>query len=231
MKIGIFTDSHYSSQTLTCGVRYNSRSLEKIRQAYTFFAEQNCELVVCLGDLIDREQEHKKEVDNLKAVAQVIHNSPIPTICLMGNHDAFAFTQEEFYNLLPSCQPYDKDLDGKSLVFLDACYFQNGDHYRPGDSDWTNTFFPHTEQLKKRLEKACESVYIFIHQNLDTTISSDHCLHNAEEINALLKACGKVKAVFQGHYHAGNHSDKEGIPYVTFPAMCQNENAWFLEEI
>ena len=33
MKLGIFTDSHYSSQEVTCGNRYNSRSLEKIRKA------------------------------------------------------------------------------------------------------------------------------------------------------------------------------------------------------
>ena len=33
MKIGIFTDSHFSSAEVTCGNRYNSRSLEKIRRA------------------------------------------------------------------------------------------------------------------------------------------------------------------------------------------------------
>ena len=33
MKLGIFTDSHYSSSELTCGCRYNSRSLEKINNS------------------------------------------------------------------------------------------------------------------------------------------------------------------------------------------------------
>ena len=33
MKIGLWTDSHYSTALLTCGKRYNSASLEKIRKA------------------------------------------------------------------------------------------------------------------------------------------------------------------------------------------------------
>ena len=41
MKLGIFTDSHYSSATVSCTVRYNSKSLTKIKKAtkYPIFAE------------------------------------------------------------------------------------------------------------------------------------------------------------------------------------------------
>ena len=34
MKIGLFTDAHYSSQELTCGKRRNRLSLGKLREAY-----------------------------------------------------------------------------------------------------------------------------------------------------------------------------------------------------
>ena len=61
MKIGLFADAHYSSQEITCGKRYNSLSLEKIRQAYRFFAEKDCDLIVCLGDLIDREDDRETQ--------------------------------------------------------------------------------------------------------------------------------------------------------------------------
>ena len=43
MKIGLYTDSHYSSQEVTCGCRYNSRSLDKIRVAYDFFERSGCD--------------------------------------------------------------------------------------------------------------------------------------------------------------------------------------------
>ena len=72
MKLGIFTDSHYSSQEITCGNRYNSRSLEKIKQAYCYFEEEKCDLVICLGDLTDKESTHEKEVENLSKIAQLI---------------------------------------------------------------------------------------------------------------------------------------------------------------
>ncbi|MBQ7046029.1 MAG: metallophosphoesterase [Clostridia bacterium] len=231
MKLGIFTDSHYSSQKVTCGNRYNSKSLEKIKAAYEFFESQKCDLVVCLGDLIDKEASHEKEVENLKNVAKIINNSSLKTICLMGNHDAFAFTEAEFYEILGNCKPKNVNADDKALLFLDACYFKNGNHYLPGDTDWTDTFYPHIQDLKIQLEKATGDVYIFVHQNLDPTIREDHRVYNSAEINTLLLNSGKVKTVFQGHYHTGNKCIYNDISYLTFPALCENENAYFIEEI
>lgn len=231
MKIGIFTDSHYSTQEITCGKRFNSKSLEKIRQAYDFFESEKCDLAVCLGDLIDKEDSHKKETENLKAVAGVINKSPIKTVCLMGNHDAFAFTKAEFYETLKISEPDSIETDGKKLLFLDACYFKNGNHYLPGDSDWTDTFYPYAEDLKQQIDEAAGEVYIFVHQNLDPNIRENHRLYNFEEINRILQASGKVKAVYQGHYHPGAESNHNDIKYFTFPAMCENENAYYILNI
>lgn len=231
MKIGIFTDSHYSSQDVTYGKRFNSKSLQKIKAAYTFFKSQNCDLVICLGDLIDKEATHEKEVENLKDVAKVINEIPIKTVCLMGNHDAFAFTGTEFYDILGIAKPETIKADDKALIFIDACYFKNGNHYLPGDSGWTDTFYPHIQDLKKQLEEATGDVYIFVHQNLDPTIRKDHCVYNADEINTLLFKSGKVKMVFQGHYHTGNKCIYNNIRYLTFPALCENEDVYFIEEI
>ena len=97
MKIGIFTDSHYSSAELTCGCRYNNQSLRKIKEAYDSFAKEKCDLVVCLGDLIDKENDKESEVKHLKEIADVINSYTMKTIVLMGNHDCFCFDREEFY--------------------------------------------------------------------------------------------------------------------------------------
>lgn len=231
MKIGFFTDSHYSSQLLTCGKRYNSKSLEKIRQAYSLFEREKCSYVICLGDLIDKENDHEKEVQNLKEVAKIISGSPLQTFCLMGNHDAFTLTREEFYDILGLPEPAIMDIDGKRFIFLDACHFKTGTHYAPGDSDWTDTFYPHVDTLKEQIESAHGEVYIFLHQNIDPNISCDHRLYNSEEINRILRKSGKIKTVYQGHYHKGNRSIHDGIEYITFPAMCENDDAVFIEEI
>ena len=232
MRLGIFTDPHYSSQTVTCGARFNSRSLEKIREAYRFFERENCDLAVCLGDLIDREAEHAAEIANLKEVAGIIRASAVPTVCLMGNHDAFAFTKEEFYAILGAeTQPFDRVTQGKRLLFLDACYFVGGARYTPGDTDWTNTYCPCEAELRRAVSGSREEIYVFVHQNLDPGAEARHRIANADAVNAILSGCGKVRAVYQGHFHPGCRSVRNGIRYVTFPAMCESDDARFIEEI
>lgn len=228
MKLGIFTDSHYSSHALTGRNRYNSQSLRKIKEAYAAFEKAQCDLVICLGDLTDIEDSHQKEASNLREIAQVIRSSPLPTICLMGNHDAFAFDKEEFYDILGGCVPKAMELDRKQLLFLDACYFADGSHYAPGDDPgrWEDTCFPFAEALEKQLSQLHEDTYVFLHQNIDPAIPQDHRLHNADALAAIFAGSGVVKTVFQGHYHPGKESEHDGVRYMTFPAMCENETAY-----
>ena len=47
----------------------------------------------------------------------------------------------------------------------------------------------------------------------------------------MLARSGRVKTVYQGHYHPGAESIHDGIKYVTFPAMCESEGAYFVIEI
>ena len=231
MKLGLFSDPHYSSKSVTCGVRYNSRSLDKIRRAYEFFKEQKCDSVICLGDLIDKEETVDAVRENLQSIATVVRDSGIPTACLLGNHDAFSLGRDEFYSVLSDCVPRDAQIDGKHLIFLDACYFKSGKPYERGDDDWTDTFYPHEQHLRDTLCSAHGDVYLFIHQNIDPAIDGDHRLHNADALFELINQSGRVKAVFQGHFHAGKTSQYCGVRYITLPAMCQNEDACYVFEI
>lgn len=233
MKVGIFSDAHYSSQEVTCGIRYNSRSLEKIKRAYAWFQKENCELIICLGDLIDKEALHCREIANLKEIAEVIQQSGVPTVCVMGNHDAFAFTEEEFYTILGNCIPSNRYIEGKKLIFLDACYFKSGRRYMPGDSNWTDTCLPEHEryQLEAELDEAYSRTYIFMHQNIDPTVPDNHRLANADEVCRIVEKYGSVKAVIQGHYHPGKKTVLNGVEYITVPAMCEQEEAYYILNI
>jgi len=232
VKLGIFTDSHYSTAELTCGNRYNSRSLEKIRRAYERFKAEGCELVICLGDLIDKEIDHSAEVDNLARIASLISEYGIDTRVVMGNHDAFAFEVDEFYAVLgEKLRPQNILTDGLNLIFLDACHFKSGVHYGPGDNNWTDTFFPYYEKLDALLSSICGECYIFVHQNIDPFVREDHRLYNDTELREVFERNGNVKTVFQGHYHQGKESEYNGIHYITYPAMCTNENAYFIVEV
>ncbi|MBQ1224072.1 MAG: hypothetical protein IIX84_07285, partial [Oscillospiraceae bacterium] len=74
-------------------------------------------------------------------------------------------------------------------------------------------------------------VYIFMHQNIDPAIHESHRLYNTDEMNRIIRESGKVKAVFQGHYHAGAQNVYDGIKYIAFPAMCENDDARFVVEL
>lgn len=232
MKIGLFADSHYSRQEVSHGNRYHSRSLGKIKQAYECFRKEACDLVVCLGDLIDMEDSHETEIENLRIISEFLSTQAIPTMVLMGNHDAFSFSVDEFYSVLGEAyRPKDLFFNGIQLLFLDACYFKNGRHYQPGDSDWTDTFYPCVSDLKEKLRNTDSPTYLFLHQNIDPTVPTDHCLSNSAQIRSLLEQSGVVKAVFQGHCHIGSQSEHGGINYVTLKAMCVYDNTWEVVEV
>ena len=230
MKIGIFTDSHYSSRELSCGCRYNSRSLRKIREAYELFDREGCALAICLGDLIDTEGDRAKELENLGAVAEIMRKSDTPTLCLMGNHDGFSVGHEAFYSTLGLDEPSELTVEGRRLIFLDACYFSDGRRYASGDSDWTDCYLPDAESLAERLTGELDT-YVFMHQNIDPEISEDHRLSNWDKVMEAILSSGNVRKVFQGHYHPGHVSRHGGVDFVTLPAMCEREGAYFVFEI
>jgi len=230
MKIGIYSDPHYSSQELTGGNRYNSRSLDKMKAAYADFTAAGCDLIICLGDLTDTEDTREREIANMGEIAALFAACPIPTVCVMGNHDAYVFEPREFYALLGGCEPLDWVDEGKTLLFLSANHNPDGSAYRPHAFHWDQCYVP-TEGLAERLAATEGEVYVFLHQNLDAACPADHRPVNADEVCAILEAAGNVKTVYQGHFHWGADTEKNGVRYVTLPAMCCYENTHRIIEI
>lgn len=244
MKIGIFTDSHYSSYELTCKFRQNSRSLQKIREAYEYFVSQNCEMVISLGDLIDYERTCEEVLENLRDIAKLIESYDVKTVCVMGNHDAFTVSVEDYYSILSDCKPEDVTINGKNLLFLDNCHFEDGTHYTTKGGDYRNTYYPFTDELKNKLDTLTGDTYLFMHQPIDPLPWTDFKEHeerlkvcecgsefweecsviNAKEVSEIVEKSGKVKAVYQGHFHFGKNEEHNGVKYITIPAMAEYEN-------
>lgn len=225
MKIGLFSDPHYSSQELTGGNRRNNLSLSKMREALTYFAAEGCDRVICLGDLTDTEDTKEKEIANMREIAALFREFALPITVIMGNHDAYVFTAEEFYALLGGCAPTDIHEDGVHLLFPDTNYTSKGVRYTPHSFSWDDVGLPYPEVLKNELSELDGDVYLFMHQNIDPAIEAqDHRLANADEVCRIIEQSGKVKAVYQGHYHWGNRSRRNGVEYITLPAMAVYED-------
>lgn len=234
MKLGLFTDPHYCDKDVTCRTRRPVLSYGKIREAMEAFVREGVDFVLCLGDIIDKCDDPQVNIEKTKEIADLIHSYSLPFYSLMGNHDAHVFTRREFNELvngssLPS--PISITVCGKELILLDANYNDDGSSYVPGEVDWKNTYIPE-EQLHAREQKLNEptvtEAYVFMHQNLDPEVQKDHIVRNAEAVREMIRASGKVKAVFQGHYHKGHEAVIDGIPYHTLPAMCEGEENRFM---
>lgn len=234
MKLGIFTDPHYSSLTVTCQTRRPSLSLGKMKEAFAAMAD--CDLILCLGDLVDDCGDSVKNREILAQAAALFRTSPVPAYSLMGNHDYHAFRREEFAEITGGITPPPTlRLCGKTLLFPDSAYREDGVSYSGNPFDWTDSFLPAAELDFLRTELAdprTTETYVFLHQNLDPDVEMHHIIRNAAEARAIIAGSAKVKTVFQGHYHPGHENTVDGIPYVTLPAMCEGEeNRFFLLEI
>lgn len=228
MKIGLFTDSHYSSVEVPGCIRQHTKSLRKIGEAFEAFSAEKCDMVICLGDLIDQEKDHEKEIENLKKISDVFSKYNLEIRVVMGNHDAFAFEVDEFYSILgEQYRPKNIYNDLKNIIFIDACYFKTGIHYARGDSDWTDTFYPKTAELEEILSKLNGEAYIFMHQDIDPEIEDELRLSNDGVIRKILEKSNKVKIVFQGHNHPGCRNELNGIQYITCRAMCEYEDGYY----
>lgn len=232
MKIGLFSDPHYSSQELTGGNRRNNLSLGKMRDALRYFEAQGCDRVICLGDLTDTEDTKEQEIANMRQIAALFATCPLPITVVMGNHDAYVFTAEEFYDLLGGCAPAPIHGEGAHLLFLDANYTADGARYTPHGFHWYDVGLPDPDALKDELAALDGDVYLFMHQNIDPAIpAADHRLANADTVCALIEGSGKVRAVYQGHYHWGNRSCRNGVEYITLPAMAVYDDTCIIIEV
>ena len=232
MKIGLFSDPHYSSQELTGGNRRNNLSLGKMRAALERFEAAGCDRVICLGDLTDTEDTKEKEIANMRQIAALFSEFAMPITVIMGNHDAYVFTAEEFYALLGGCEPTPIHEGGVHLLFLDTNYTSKGVRYAPHAFSWDDVGLPNPDGLRKELAELDGDVYLFMHQNIDPAIpAADHRLANADAVCDIIEDSGKVRAVYQGHFHWGNRSDRNGVEYITLPAMAVYDDTCIIVDV
>ena len=77
--------------------------------------------------------------------------------------------------------------------------------------------------LKKTLKESDRPCFVFTHQNLDRAVDKDYHIKKGMTIRRILTSSGKVKAVFNGHFHAGGYNVIGGIKYITVPSMTDTD--------
>lgn len=228
MKIGLFTDPHYSNKMEPSENRMHTLSYQKIKEAMEFFQKENVDLVICLGDLTDDCVDINDNALALENIIGLIKSYDIKFYSLMGNHDYQSFTREEFdYISRGAYPPFMLETKNSILVFLDCNYQDDERPYVKRNVDWTNTYLP-TEQLKKleNVIKSDKDIYVFSHQSIDNEVDINHIVRNSERIREIIRQ-GNTKMVIQGHYHKGHDTIIDGIKYHTLRAMCEGKENFY----
>ncbi len=229
LKIGLIADPHYSTETQT-GSRYPTRSLGRIEAAAEAFRSAGVSLILCLGDMINDDGGCNEE--NLRRICRPLLLTGIECLLVQGNHDRELFTSEQLAELSGmTAAPFCAVRGGVRMITLDANYNTGGTPYRLRDIDWTDSLLPEDQLafLRDSLAAGPEDAYIFIHQCLDPNAEAHHILKNASEVRSVINKSGRVRGVFQGHYHPGLYSAVDGIPYRTLPAVCESGSLYIAE--
>lgn len=232
MKIGLFTDCHYCKAEYLGPTRRPRLSINKIKEAMDAFKSSNVDLVFCLGDMTDHDASSTKEeiIECFNEAMQLIKSYNIPFYLVPGNHDYLVMTADDMEKKAGfKAPPYAVETKNHCFIVLDANYRSNMVRFDTAGVVWTDSNLPphQVEFLSAELEKATKQCIILVHENLDPNVDKMHIIKNADQIRAIIKNSQKVSLVIQGHYHSGNESIIDNIPYITLPAMCEGERNSF----
>ncbi len=229
MKIGLLSDSHYCT-SLFGGAKYHPGVLAKTKIALDNMKEAGVDLIVFLGDLIDKGRTQKQEIKCLESISELYKETGIPYVILRGNHDCLVFSPEEFFYRVGGKEaPFMLSFGEKLLLFLDGNYTRDEVPYAVGTNDWKNTTVPEKQVvwLRETLSSATEKdIFVFLHQNL-VNDKKEYNVHSASLLRSIFERDGRVRSVFSGHDHAGGTKEINGIRYVTVPSLS-NKGAPYL---
>ena len=226
MKVGIFTDTHFSM------LREKKACPEDIKIALEILKD-NCDFIVCIGDLIDTDASHEVETDNLKLIKAIFDEFNLKIYVMLGNHDALCFTTEEFYGILgEKYRPHPFSLGEYRILFLNTCHYKDGSDYAVGVRDFSEAYFDDMNGLNEEMRAySNKKKVIFSHHTIDPNAKLISRASNSDEILELLKNFNSDIYIFQGHEHGRRSSVLGNIHFETFPAMAKDKNAFFAVEI
>lgn len=225
LRVGLITDLHYADKP-PAGTRHYRETLDKLAEAAEQFSNDQLELIVELGDLIDAADSVDVELGYLRRI-----NREYSAICknrhyVLGNHCVYTLTKEEFLGGVQQKRSYYSfDASKFHFVVLDSCFRSDGQPYGRRNFQWTDPNIPEqeVEWLRADLQKTSNKTIVFAHQRLD--VSNHYGVKNAVAVRTVLEQSDKVLAVFQGHSHRNDYKEIGGIHYCTLVAMVEGAGA------
>ena len=235
-RFGAVADCQYCEATSK--VRKYSLSPKKLTACVEHYNKMELSFVVHLGDFIDR------DFESFDKVVPIYNRLKAPHYHVLGNHDFEVADDKKA--LVPAKlglkqRYYDFARQGWRFIAIDgndvslyawpqsnprtkaaAEYYKS---LKPRPPSWNGALGD--EQLKwveaklQAATKAKERVMLFCH--FPVYPKNNHNLWNAGALIDLLSRYPCVAAYVNGHNHAGNYGQRDGIHYLTLKGMVDTE--------
>jgi len=250
---GVVADVHYGDCP-SVGSRYYRASLRKLAECVREFKAKKVDFAVQLGDFIE------KDFAAFDRLRPIWNRLAMPKYHVLGNHDLSGVTDQKknavAAKLGMKSRYYSFEVKGWRFIVLDGNDVsvvgvfprQGNPRYeeglamqkrvakmnKPNTPDWNGGMgSEHTAWLKEELEKASsagENVILFCH--FPVFPPNVHNLWNDDEVLGIIESNQCVRAYVNGHNHAGNYGERNGVHYLTLKGMCETEeNAYAIIEV
>lgn len=244
--IGVIADCQYCSDP-GAGKRKYSLSEKKLQECIDHLNTMDLAYVIHLGDFID------KDFESFEVVAPIYNQLNAPHYHVLGNHDFSvddSLKAEVPERLGLTSRYYDFEMHGWRFVVLDgndvsfhahpegsAEYLKAEQYYNENQitsPKWNGAIgeeqLSWLKQTLDQAERAGEKVILYSH--FPVYPENNHNSWNAKEIVSLLSGYECVKVYMNGHNHAGNYANRDGIHYMTMKGMVDTtETAYSVVEI
>jgi predicted phosphodiesterase len=237
LTLGVIADCQYADRDDSGERKYRLAS-EKLRAAVDDFQGRPLDAVWHLGDFIDR------DFESFDVVKPIVAGLEPPLYHVLGNHDYDVADEHKAKvpDVLGVPSPYyDFEMNGFRFVVLDGNEISF--HAHPEDSEAHRASVDYYESNDIALPKWNGAIGEEQLAWLDRTLAdasardqpviiachypvypeNDHNLWNAGEVLAIIDRHDTVRAWFNGHNHAGNYAERNGVHYITFKGMLDTE--------
>ncbi|MEH3119564.1 MAG: metallophosphoesterase [Methylorubrum populi] len=245
LRFGVIADPQYADAPpdRTLG-RYYTASLDKMRAAVATLNREDLRFVVTLGDIIDR------DAASYERILPIYRTLRHETRFVLGNHD-FQVAPEHlgqvtgrlgmeraFYDFASGSIRF-VVLDGNDVslfapppddprrALAEARLAEAKAAGRPNAQAWNGSLsdsqLAWLEQRLAAARAAGERVVVLNHY--PAAPENPHNLWDADRIVGLLARQPHVVAYFNGHNHAGNYAERDGIHYVNFHGMVDTPDS------
>jgi alkaline phosphatase len=237
LRIGILTDVHAHDTDSPAERKVMTNYVERLSAFASAMSAWPADAVVELGDLVNGAYVMGVPIADLAGaparVAGILSEAANallawggPTHFVLGNHDVYTLSKAEFLaGVGAPSTTWSFDLGGFHFIGLDAEFKKTGEDFNQIFWVVQGTIPPaELEWLKSDLALTSLPTIVFVHQPLDELQDlGGPSISNWSEAQATLASSGRVIAVFQGHMHESKHNVIDGIHYVRFAALVEED--------